>query len=138
MTTPGVESARIDDIGEKPERGVTVSDSNSEGVTADSAASNSKVTTEEVNVSGEAVVGKVKELLREGNIRRIMIRNDEGKTLLEIPLTIGVVGALLVPQLAALGAVGALIANLNIRIEREHGDLATRADMNKTTPEEVM
>lgn len=109
--------------------------SDSNGVTADSATSSSNVTTEEVNVSGEAVVGKVKELLREGNIRRIMIRNDEGKTLLEIPLTIGVVGALLVPQLAALGAVGALIANLNIRIEREHGDLATH---EKTAPEEVM
>lgn len=122
-----------------------MSNSNPESVTADSVTSSSStttenvttenVTTEEVNVSGEAVVGKVKELLREGNIRRIMIRNDEGKTLLEIPLTIGVVGALLVPQLAALGAVGALIANLNIRIEREHGDLATH---EKPAPEEVL
>ena len=125
-----------------------MSDSNtngitSDGITSDRVASDSQVTTEEVDVSGEAVVGKVKELLREGNIRRIMIRNDEGKTLLEIPLTIGVVGALIAPQLAALGAVGALIANLNIRIEREHierehGDLATAADMKETTPEEEM
>jgi len=81
-----------------------------------------EVTTEEVKVSGEAVVGKVKELIREGNIRRITIQNESGKTLLEIPLTFGVVGALLAPQLAALGAVGALIANLSIRVERESGD----------------
>lgn len=108
----------------------------SNSATSNSATSNNaKVTTEEVNVSGEAVVGKVKELLREGNIRRIIIRNDAGKTLLEIPLTIGVVGALIAPQLAALGAVGALIANLSIRIEREHGDLATQEPV---TQEETM
>ena len=83
---------------------------------------NTQVTTEEVQVSGEAVVSKVKELIREGNIRRITIQNEAGKTLLEIPLTFGVVGALLAPQLAALGAVGALIANLSIKIERESGD----------------
>lgn len=94
-----------------------------------------RVTTEEVNVSGEAVVSKVKEILREGNIRRITISNEAGKTLLEIPLTIGVVGALIAPQLAALGAVGALIANLSIRIEREHGDLATH---ETAAPEEAM
>ena len=112
-----------------------MSDSNSNSATtADAKVTTEKVTTEEVNVSGEAVVGKVKEILREGNIRRITIRNDAGKVLLEIPLTIGVVGALIAPQLAALGAVGALIADLSIRIEREHGDLATP----DTTAEEVL
>ncbi len=88
---------------------------------ADASQTTEEVTTEEVNVSGEAVVGKVKEILREGNIRRITISNEAGKTLLEIPLTVGVVGAIIAPQLAALGAVGALIANLSIRIEREPG-----------------
>lgn len=87
-----------------------------------------KIITEEVKVSGEAVVSKVKEILREGNIRRITIRNDSGKTLLEIPLTFGVVGALIAPQLAALGAVGALIANLSIGIERESEDLVVNAE----------
>lgn len=77
------------------------------------------VFTEEVKVSGEKVVNTVKDLIREGNIRRIIIKNESGKTLFEIPLTFGVVGALLLPQLAALGAVGALIANLTITIERE-------------------
>ncbi len=86
------------------------------------------VFTEEVKVSGEGVVGKVKELIREGNIRRIIIKNEAGKPLFEIPLTIGVVGALVLPQLAALGAVGALIANLTITIEREveSGDLQAK------------
>ena len=97
------------------------------------------MTTEEFNVSGEAVVSKVKEVLREGNIRRITIRNDADKVLLEIPLTVGVVGALIAPQLAALGAVGALIANLNIRIEREptreHGEVAGQ---EKSTSEGVV
>ena len=113
--------------------GVTKSGSSS-GVTAEN-----EVTTEEFNVSGEAVVSKVKEVLREGNIRRITIRNDADKVLLEIPLTVGVVGALIAPQLAALGAVGALIANLNIRIEREptreHGEVAGQ---EKSTSEVVV
>ena len=89
-----------------------------------------QVVTEEFKVSGESVVSKVKEVLREGNIRRITISNEAGKTLLEIPLTFGVVGALIAPQLAALGAVGALIANLSIRIER-----ATDGDIVAQTPE---
>ena len=103
---------------------------------------NAKVSTEEVNVSGDAIVGKVKEILREGNIRRIAISNEAGKTLLEIPLTVGVVGAVIAPQLAALGAVGALIANLSIRIEREHGDEHSHEHSKEhsdlATPEETM
>jgi CBS domain-containing protein len=86
---------------------------------AQPAQTKARIFTEEVKVSGEAAVAKVKEIIREGNIRRIIIKNESGKTLFEIPLTIGVVGALLLPQLAALGAVGALIANLTITIERE-------------------
>ncbi len=81
-----------------------------------------KTIVEEFKVSGEAVVGRVKEVIREGNVRRITIKNEEGKTLFEIPLTFGIVGALLLPQLAALGAVGALIAKLSITIEREDDD----------------
>jgi Domain of unknown function (DUF4342) len=81
---------------------------------------------EEFKVSGEAVVSKVKELVYEGNVRRITIKNEEGKTLFEIPLVVGVIGALLLPQLAALGAVGALIARLTITIERE--EMVTKTD----------
>lgn len=82
-----------------------------------------QVIVEEFKVNGETVVSKVKELIREGNIRRITVKNDTGKVLLEIPLTVGIVGTLLLPQLAALGALGALLANLTIAIEREQAEL---------------
>ena len=73
---------------------------------------------EEFRVSGEAVIAKVKELVREGNVRRITIKNDEGKSLIEIPLTIGVIGTVLLPVWAAIGAIAALVANLTIAVER--------------------
>ncbi|MCU0918379.1 MAG: DUF4342 domain-containing protein, partial [Planctomycetes bacterium] len=66
--------------------------------------------TEELKITGEELVATVKELVRQGNIRRITVKNREGKTLVEIPLTLGVVGTLLIPTLAALGAVAALVA----------------------------
>lgn len=75
--------------------------------------------TEEHKVRGENLVGKVKELIHEGNVRRISIRNDDGKELIEIPLTIGVVGTLLLPAWAAIGAIAALVTNCSIVVERE-------------------
>lgn len=77
-----------------------------------------KVRTEEFHVDGDALMGKIKELLREGNIRRVIIRNDEGKTLIDLPLTAGVVGVLVAPQLAALGALAAIISHGTIVVER--------------------
>jgi hypothetical protein len=77
-----------------------------------------RVRTEEFRVAGEAVIAKIKELIREGNIRRIIIKNEEGQILIEIPLTVGVVGALLLPVWAALGAIAALAANLVIAVEK--------------------
>ncbi len=77
-----------------------------------------KVHTEEFQVSGEMLLAKIKELVHEGNIRRITIKNQEGDTLIVIPLTLGVVGAVLVPVWAAIGAIAALVANLTIVIER--------------------
>ncbi len=74
--------------------------------------------TEEFAVSGEELLAKVKELVREGNVRRIAIRNPEGRTLLEIPLTVGVIGALLLPMWAAIGAVAALVTSCTIIVER--------------------
>ena len=74
--------------------------------------------TERYRVTGDKLVGKVKELVREGNVRRITIRNDDGEALIEIPLTIGVVGAVLLPVWAALGAIAALVANCSIEVER--------------------
>jgi hypothetical protein len=75
--------------------------------------------TEEVKVAGEGLVAKVKELVHEGNVRRVTIKNEEGKVVVEFPLTLGVVGALLVPTLAAVGAVAALVTNCTIVVERE-------------------
>jgi hypothetical protein len=74
--------------------------------------------TEEFQINGDMLVAKIKELLHEGNIRRITVKNEEGQTLIEIPLTLGVVGAVLLPVWAALGAIAALVAKLTIVIEK--------------------
>lgn len=76
------------------------------------------VTTESIEVSGDELLAKVKEIVREGNVRRIIIRNEEGKKLLELPLTVGVVGAVLLPVWAAIGALAALLADCTIDIEK--------------------
>jgi hypothetical protein len=77
-----------------------------------------KVSTSEFRVRGDNLVGRVRELIHEGNVRRIIIKNDEGRTLLEIPLTLGVVGVALAPVWAALGALAALAADLRIVVEK--------------------
>ena len=77
--------------------------------------------TEEFRVSGERVLAKVKELVHEGNVRRITIKNDDGKVLIEIPLTLGVIGTVLLPVWAAIGAIAALAANLTIAVDRVGG-----------------
>lgn len=74
--------------------------------------------TEEFKVDGEELLGRVKKLIHEGNIRRVIIKDKEGRTLMEIPLTIGVVGALLAPTLAALGAIAALLAEATVVVEK--------------------
>lgn len=76
--------------------------------------------TEEFKVNGEDLLKKVKNLIAEGNIRRITIRNKEGKSIVELPLTVGVVGAVLAPPLAAVGAIAALVTECTIVVEREN------------------
>lgn len=76
------------------------------------------IRTEEFKMRGDTLVGKLKEIVHEGNIRRITIKNEDGHTLIEIPLTVGVVGVILLPVWAAIGAIAALAANLTIVIER--------------------
>ncbi|MDO8559865.1 MAG: DUF4342 domain-containing protein [bacterium] len=73
---------------------------------------------EEFKVSGGDVVKRIKALVKEGNVRRIIIKNDKGHTILEFPLTIGVVGVALIPIWAAIGAIAALVANCTIVVER--------------------
>jgi Domain of unknown function (DUF4342)/zinc-ribbon domain len=78
----------------------------------------SRVTREEYTVSSNNLVSRIKELLHEGNVTRVIVKDDAGKVLLEIPATVGVVGAVLVPWLAALGVVAALVTNCSIVVER--------------------
>lgn len=76
-------------------------------------------TKEFFNIDGENLLNKVKELINEGNIRKITIHDKSGKELMSFPLTVGVVGALLAPVLAAIGALAALIGECRISVERE-------------------
>jgi hypothetical protein len=97
-----------------------------------------KVRKEEFRVKGDAVLAKIKEILHEGNVRRITIKNEEGNTLIEIPLTIGVVGVLLLPVWAAIGAIAALVANLTIvveKIEPAPGDASAGPEENSPSTE---
>lgn len=75
--------------------------------------------TEEFSINGDELVKRVKELINEGNVRRIIIKSEEGKSLAEFPLTFGVIGALLVPVLAAVGAIAALVTKCTLMVERE-------------------
>jgi hypothetical protein len=74
--------------------------------------------TEEFRVNGEELLAKIKELIHEGNIRRIIIKDKDGKVLIEFPLTIGVVGIILVPTLAAVGTIAALVTEATIVVEK--------------------
>ncbi len=70
-------------------------------------------------VKGEELLAKIKEIIKEGNVRKIIIKDNKGNTYLEIPVTIGVVGLILAPVLAAIGALAALAANFTIEVERK-------------------
>jgi len=74
--------------------------------------------TEEFKLSGGEILNKIKELIHEGNIRRIILKDENGKTFLEIPLTVGIIGAAFAPVLAAIGAIAALVSKLTIVVEK--------------------
>ena len=76
------------------------------------------VKVEELKVSSDDLVKTVKKLIHEGNVRRIIIKNEKGKMLLEIPVTVGVIGIIIVPWLAALGAIAAMATKCTIIVER--------------------
>jgi CBS domain-containing protein len=73
---------------------------------------------EEFKVKSDEVIGKVKELMHEGNVRRLIIKDEDGKVYLEIPVTLGLIGAFLAPTLAAVGALAAMVAHLKIEVVR--------------------
>ncbi len=74
--------------------------------------------TEEFQVNGEELLAKIKEIIHEGNIRRVIIKDKDGKILMEFPLTFGVVGFVLAPTLAAVGAIAALITEATVVVEK--------------------
>ncbi|MCI0549959.1 MAG: DUF4342 domain-containing protein [Anaerolineae bacterium] len=80
--------------------------------------SEEKVHSEEFRVNGEELIAKIKNLVNEGNIRRIIIKDKEGKVIFEIPLTFGIIGALIAPQLAAIGAIAALVTEATVVVEK--------------------
>lgn len=75
--------------------------------------------TEEFKVEGEKLLARIKELIHAGNIRRIIIKDKDGKVLMEFPMTFGVAGVLIAPQLAAIGAIAALITEATVVIEKK-------------------
>ena len=80
--------------------------------------SKEKFRTEEFRVDGDELLAKIKNLVNEGNIRRVIIKDKQGKVVFEIPLTFGVVGVLLAPQLAAIGAIAALLTEATVVVEK--------------------
>jgi repressor of nif and glnA expression len=76
------------------------------------------VTVEKFEVASDDLVKRIKEILHEANVTKIIVENEQGKTLLEIPVTVGVVGALFAPWLAALGAIGAIATKCTVKVER--------------------
>jgi hypothetical protein len=79
---------------------------------------NEKTRTEEFSVNGEELLTRIKALIHEGNVRWIIIRDKQGQTFMEIPLTVGVAGVLFAPTLAAIGAIAALVGEANIVVEK--------------------
>jgi hypothetical protein len=79
----------------------------------------SEVRTEEFKVNGEELLARIKQLIHEGNIRRVIIKDKDGKVLIEFPLTLGVVGLVLAPTLAAVGAIAALVGEATVVVEKE-------------------
>jgi hypothetical protein len=77
-----------------------------------------KTIVEEFDVKSEELIQKTKEILHEGNVTKLIVENEEGKTLLEIPATVGIVGVLIAPWLAALGAIAAIATKCKIKVER--------------------
>lgn len=77
-----------------------------------------QIWTERIKVQADALREKVEELLREGNVRRIIVKNAEGQTVIELPLTIGIVGAVAAPMLAAVGAMAGVAARWSLEVER--------------------
>ena len=92
-----------------------------------------KKTNSEFKVSGEELLKKVKNLIKEGNVRRIIIKDDKGREFIEIPVTIGVIGALAAPVFVAIGAVAALASKFTIEVIRAESPPKKKTTKRKAT-----
>ncbi len=81
--------------------------------------STTKTKIEEIEVKSDDLVKKVKEIIHEGNVNKLIVLNEKGQTLIEIPVTVGIVGALFAPWLAALGAIAAIATKCTIKVEKK-------------------
>jgi hypothetical protein len=82
---------------------------------------------EEFSITGDELLAKAKELIHQGNVRRMIIKNEDGRTLVEFPLTFGVIGAALLPVFAAIGAIAALATRCTIVVERRDDEVPPTA-----------
>jgi hypothetical protein len=87
---------------------------------------------ESFKVAGEQLLDAVKKLLHEGNVRRIVIKHADGREVAEFPLTVGVIGAVLAPVLAAVGALAAVLTECTVEVEREVDEDAKPQDAGRT------
>jgi hypothetical protein len=78
-----------------------------------------KKKTDEFRINGDELISKIKKIISEGNARRIIIKNEKDEIIMELPLTIGAVGALVAPALAAVGALAALLTKCTIIVEKK-------------------
>jgi hypothetical protein len=93
-----------------------------------SAKTNKAPKEETYKVKGENLLAKVKEIINEGNVRKVIVKNKDGKTIVEVPLTIGVVGTVLIPTLVAIGALAAVLTECSITVVREKEDEEKKKD----------
>jgi hypothetical protein len=93
---------------------------------------------EHIKVHGKDLGAKISELIHEGNVRRIIVRNEQGHTFMEIPLTVATVGVIAAPVLAAVAAIAGLVGNFTLVVERDpHGEAARPAESPRSTDPSV-
>jgi len=84
----------------------------------------------EFKIKGQELLAKIEELIKEGNARRIIIKDDKGKTYIEIPVTVGVIGTLFAPVVAAVGALAGVAANFTIEVIKKEDEDQSQSDKN--------
>jgi hypothetical protein len=105
-----------------------------QGRYAEDAMNDFKVVYEEIKVRGKELVDKVAALIREGNVRRIIVKDEKGNTFIEIPLAVATVGVIAAPVLAALGTIAALIANFTLVVEKAEQEPDATASESSDPP----